>query len=217
MVEDNYYKDPHLDVVVNSMKTEVINTHGAQVEQVSYTLFEPGGDPMFEYEELNTYPELKALSKDEYSFCWYYASETSLYSKIEDERIKILACIDYSFGVNMDKQLRAKLLNKDFPERFKVAMKRLRSFNGGIRMRAKAMLYASLRNIEKMISVDEESIGLYSPEDAKKYSSMIKESLPVIDEIINKIENGYGIKTKSIINRNFSTDNLMQKVIEAER
>ena len=96
-----------------------------------------------------------------------------------------------------------------------LAMKRIKGFNGTARMRAKAMMYVALRNLEVMLNVPSDMIEAYGPDESKKYSDMVKSTLPVIDEILRKLESGYGVKTKTIIDRDFSKSNIMQKVISS--
>ena len=84
-----------------------------------------------------------------------------------------------------------------FPDHMNMAIDRMRKFNPDIRTIAKAMSNEMLGNLQKMIRVSAESMKLMDLGDKKEYSTLVKNVNDVLPELVQKIEEGFGVKQKS--------------------
>lgn len=215
----NHYKDNNSEIALDLLDEDNLQQGKNLIEEkqysIEYSVFEPGGDPMFEFEELAGIKEFSELSKEEYSFVWFYANETSLYNSIEDKRTRLYTCWNAAFKKSMNVEEKNRYLSGNFPEKIKRAINRMKQINCNIRFRAKISLYSAFRNLEIMVNKKPSDVVMMDMDDAKKYSDLVKQASVTMKEIIEKLETGFGVKTKNVIDvKNIISP--MQKIINRE-
>lgn len=181
------------------------------------TIFEPQeGKKYFDlYPELRELDELKELRAKEAEFAWYMGNPTSplVMGKYGSERnnvIRIGEALKLVYGKDPNKllseEMRQQYLAGEYPERIKVAIKRMARFDVTARERAKNMSENIFSNLENLIKFDEESFEIKDKEgnvtgidwSAKKayaeLATKVSDNLPVL---IRQLEEGFGVTKKN--------------------
>jgi len=157
-------------------------------------LFLPGKKDMrLDYPELSTVSEFKTLTSKEMRFVWLYSNDSSpLQSLSKNERLS--KAFTQAFGDIASDELWEKYKSFDFSLAINKAIEKMKSYDLGIRMRAKMGIEKIFNRLEKIMSIDESQL-----EDLNKASTYVTLSIKIADSMPNIIklyEQGFGIKTK---------------------
>lgn len=160
------------------------------------TIFAPtkGKDMKVEYPELATVKEFFTLRNQELAFVWYYSNRTSPFAIETDERRVISSLKESGMYQSLSENELNKYRELVFPEEINIAIKRMKQFNPSIRMRAKMMYEKALDNLEALIDAD---VRIMSLEEKKSYSVLIKNVNEILPDVVLKVEESFGVKTKS--------------------
>jgi len=172
-------------------------------------IFDPTGikpdDYRHRYPELERSSEFTELSSRALMFVWYYANETSdLVLDIPDNYERVKEALKKS-GFNPSKTERENILRLQFDNNMAIAIRKMASFDPGVRFRSYKIVRTVFNEYEKLIKkgptvapVDnneelEDSGGKKNPYYIDRYvvtSARIVDALP---SLIAKMEEGFGV------------------------
>ena len=145
-----------------------------------------------EYEELGLVEEFKELTPNEMKFVWFYANQTSPYIRMAYGE-RVLKCLeilkDELSGTQME-----EFVKLSFPPGIAAAIEVMGKFNPKLRTEAKSITETIFKNIKKIVSIEPEDIP--DMEEKKKYIAISMDVIRSMPELINQMEQGYGIRTK---------------------
>jgi len=145
-----------------------------------------------EYPELGQAEEFKELSGNEMKFVWYYSNQTSPYIHLPYKE-RVLKCLEILKDELSGTQLEdyAKL---DFPPTISAAIEHMSKYNPELRVKANNINETIFKNIKKIVSIDAEDIP--DMEEKKKYIAISMDVIRHMPELINQMEQGYGVRVK---------------------
>jgi len=149
-------------------------------------------DLRLEYEELGEVEEFKDLSNKEMKFVWFYANQTSPYIQLPAQD-RIIKCLEILKDDLSAEQLE-EYYTLSFPPRIEVALEVMIKFNPKLRTEAKNITELIFKNIKKIVAVQPEDIP--DMEEKKKYIAISMDVIKNMPELINQMEQGYGIRVK---------------------
>lgn len=181
-------------------------------DKVRFSLFAPKSKKHLatDYPELRSNPMLKELNKMELFFCYYLGCETSPLNEWFNSTNKkkreqaIIKAADHSNYKIPDEDY-GDFLEGRFPGHIQNGIESFMSYKLSVRMRAKRLQEKALENYEKIIDVDINGEQFFvtdkegNPTAEKdydkvnKYTTISLNVLKNMDELVNKIEYGYGI------------------------
>lgn len=149
-------------------------------------------DLRVEYPELGSAEEFKELSANEMKFVWYYSNQTSPYIHMP-YRERVLKCLEILKDELSGTQLEdySKL---NFPPTISTAIEHMGKYNPNLRVKAKNITEAIFKNIKKIVSIEAEDIP--DMEEKKKYIAISMDVIRNMPELINQMEQGYGVRVK---------------------
>lgn len=160
-----------------------------------------------DYPELKEHSELKALSRFELLFCWYYACEASPLFKITSNRDRADESMKLTFFSGHQKRLaeddKERYLNGKFPEKIKAAVEVMARFRIGTRVRAKMILEKGFENLEHILNIDasndenfKNAQGEVDQSKKKSYVDTLDKAVSLLPNLINTLESGFGVNQK---------------------
>lgn len=146
---------------------------------------------LVEYPELKEYPEIAALTRNDYIFVWNWANKTSPHSKVRDSRERARRCYKLAYGDTHDGR-HERFLGGDFPNNILEAIKIMEKFNPTNRAKAKTMAEKIFDTWKKIAERDMSKVTDLN--ELKQYAEItmkIQEGLP---SLVRQLENGFGIR-----------------------
>lgn len=147
------------------------------------------------YPELKRISEFELLSATELICIWYYANPTSDIIGVENDMERMSEALKLS-NYTPPKAIINDILTLRFPEKFAIAIDRMKRFEPDIRMKARIM-------VEKIIGSYE---GMCDPQnfkddnndiDRKKYVETTVKIAQELPTLIAKLEEGFGVSELS--------------------
>lgn len=186
------------------------------------TLFLPSSkDIKVEYPELATIAEFIMLRDAQLKFVWYYANSTSdilaLYPL--DDNKRCLAAFEKSgLKKHMNPQEKHDFLSLNFTPDIKAAIERMKSFDVSTREKGKIAIEKMFNNLTQMASLTADNLKIMDLSEKKEYASLVKTSLEVMPDLIQKMEEGFGIRKRKTATdgSTFKNPTLMDKAIKED-
>lgn len=163
----------------------------------SVRLFDPLGVKPEEYRSL--YPELKRIREFEnlqtkaLIFVWWYANPTSYIADIDNDYERASKALEAS-KYSPTKAVKDNILQLRFTDDLAAAIDRMARFREDIRVRVKEMMENILKTYESMANKTEDSEGF----DIDKYVTVTTKIIDKLPELIEKVEEGFGITYRSM-------------------
>ena len=178
------------------------------------TIFEPTDKDMkLQYPELGTVSEFLALSNRELAFVWYYANRTSPYINYKENE-KVAAALKFSkLGATLSEEKLYKFRQSEFTEGINLAIAKMKSFRPEPRVKARNMVQTMLENLEKMIMIDQDIIQMMDLSQKKEYSTFVKNVNDVLPDLVNRVEDSFGVRMKKDGHKEKQGSTLMDKAI----
>jgi hypothetical protein len=162
---------------------------------------ESGRDLRKTYPELMKYDEFKELSQQDMLFVWKFALGYKDLS-MNDRRERSFREAYREPNSAKDKAIYNQKL-KDMiegagPEEIRVAIKKMGEFNISYRMRSKMMLDKAFIKLEELMDVKDSDLkdkdGISDIQKRLQYSTLLINITKALPDLIEKAEEGYGIK-----------------------
>lgn len=158
-----------------------------------------------QYPELASIAEFESLQNNELLFSWYMGNRTSPLLLDEDmpAELRLEIAIKKSFKGKLDAKARAEYLAWNFPERVRVAVRKMEEFRPDVRNRAKMMIEKIFTKFEEMIDVSEDDFILRNKDGVlmgvdwtskKQYIDSCRNIAEAMPALITKLEEGFGIE-----------------------
>lgn len=149
-------------------------------------------DLRVEYEELGSVEEFKELTNKEMSFVWYYANQTSPYAQLPSKD-RVLKCLEILKDELSSEQLE-EYYALNFPSHIDLAIEVMARFNPRLRSQAKDINETIFRNVKRIVSVNPDE--LTDMKEKKEYIAISMDVIKSMPELINQLEQGFGVRTK---------------------
>lgn len=183
------------------------------VEEKEIVIWQPSDKQMMaEYPALGKIEEFKELEDYQLKFCWYYANPTSPFVKHSKSNKSYTVSQRRKDSVekamtNASEKMRQSYIKGEWGDKVEEALKRMANTKLRDRLVAKRLFDSGYKNIEIIINRSPEEISGMEMKDQKIYMSMFMEFTKSMDEIIEKREQGYGVKIK-VKEKEKSEDNI---------
>jgi hypothetical protein len=160
-----------------------------------------------QYPELANTPEYDKLTAGELLFIWWYANPTSPLITDDNvpDKIRVGLAYEEAFKSHPNQDRKDKFLSFDFPDRIRLAIDKMKSYNPSARIRSQMIVNKILQNFEAMVNVDTDDFVTESTDEKGKIvkeinftarnnyvnsCSKISETLP---RLIEQVEQGFGV------------------------
>ena len=175
-------------------------------DDLVYALFAPRSinSLIVDYPELRDYEEFK-IKKHDLLFVWYYACKVSpLYdhTDVKSKREKIERCIKAS-GLMVSSDSKSRFLEGNFSSKISAAINKMESFEPAVRIMMKLDSVQKFMTLKKLTSLkldDDGNHESFKNKDGeinftakKQYMEMILKLEEKKPQVIEQIENGFGI------------------------
>lgn len=160
-------------------------------------MFEPSNrDMKIDYPELAEIDEFKDLSSRQLKFVWYVANRTSPLAGIKGiKRLKVAASTAWG-NYHTKKQEAKEYAEGKYPDEIKAAIDVMASFIPSVRLKAKFMQEYIFDKMQSIIMVSETDMNDMDADEKKKYTDLALKVSSELNSVVDRLENGYGVKVK---------------------
>ena len=160
-------------------------------------MFEPSNrDMKLDYPELAEIEEFNILSARQLKFVWYVSNRTSPIAGL-DQKKRLKAAASMAWGnYHSKKQEAIDYGNGIVPDEIKAAIKKMSSFIPSVRLKAKFMQEYIFDKMQKIIVVSDKEMDEMDADEKKKYADLALKVSSELNNVVDRMESGYGIKTK---------------------
>ena len=171
-------------------------------KELIISLFEPTNrDMKLDYPELAKVEEFEELGARDLKFVWWVGNRTSPLASLNPEiRVKEAYKLAYD-GYSRDKKLQDQLKKGQIPVKFKDAITRMSKFVPSVRLKAKLDTEYIFDSMQSLIFISPSEKKDMDGEDKKDYQALLSKISKDLPDLVNKIENGYGVKVVHKDNR----------------
>ncbi len=180
-------------------------------EEEDYFVFLPSKrDMKTDYPELARVIEFKDLTNKEMVFVWFHSNQTSPYFEMEAKH-KTALSIKEAWGDKLTREDIDAYLDGNFPEKIRLALERMKKYKPSVRMKALMMQEKTMADYQIILA---KNISGLEPKAQSDYIDMINKINKALPELINSIEEGFGIKIRS--GKDFVTENEMDTILQED-
>jgi hypothetical protein len=157
-----------------------------------------------QYPELGNVAEFQKLTIGELLFVWWYSNPTSplVTDNNVSDKIRVGYAYEEAFKSHPDEDRKKNYFSLNFPDRIRLAIDKMKSFNPSARIRSRMIVEKILENFELMVNVDiDDFVTIDEKTNAREINftarnnyvnscSKISETLP---QLIEQVEQGFGV------------------------
>jgi hypothetical protein len=167
-------------------------------------IFEPTTRSLMStYPELEKHEEFMELGKSkELELCWYIGCQTSPIKKKYPNKVDcVRAALKEVYSkeyIESNKELKDMYEGKSIPSRIVNAANRFSTFEVSARLRSRILNNMILKNLERILYIDDEDWENMDPDQMKGYTATAKSALDLMPKVLENIEGGYGLIEKEV-------------------
>lgn len=182
---------------------EKVNKELRQEMKKKYSIFFPKSKRGLtaDYPEFKKVREFIDINSAELLFVWYFACEASPFINIINEKERIHEAMMEVY-IKPDAKFQEKYLAKNFPEKVKIAIGKMRSFRIGPRVMAMRMMENTLSNWREITDIDASDDSYFTGKDGvdwAKKKAFIEAGATIsknIGSVLSQVEGSYAVSEK---------------------
>lgn len=178
-------------------------------------MYEPSNrDMKIDYPELAEIEEFNILSARQLKFVWYLANRTSPIAGLEKKK-RLKAAASMAWGTYHAKKEEAiEYAKGNVPDEIKAAITKMASFIPSVRLKAKLMQEYIFDKMQTIIIVSDQDMDEMDADEKKKYADLALKISSELNNVVDRMESGYGIKVKEKSNKKSEVKRTISDIID---
>lgn len=161
-------------------------------------LFSPTGgkDIRLSYPELRLVPEFENVTAKEFTFVWNYVY---MFADVPQDRLRIQKSLFLAFGDTMPMLDKEKYKNGNYPEKVRIAIEKLKTYDFSSRLKARYITEKTLNNYIEFLSENklQDLNGENKWDEISKFIKISKDINEALPELLKAMEHNFGVSDKA--------------------